>query len=148
MNEIVVAIDPDSIKSAVAIYSENVVELKLLNFFELQDLIVKNKNILVIIEAGWLNKSNWHKTIGSPAINAEIGRRTGENHQTGKLLLQFCEITFIKHFVVKPSLKKLNSVDFEKVTGVTFRTNQDIRDAAMLLWRCYKLPREVKWVKK
>ncbi|CAL2094856.1 hypothetical protein [Tenacibaculum sp. 190524A02b] len=139
-----VGIDPDVDKNGVAILNENEGDLKLLNlkFFELYDLLKKlkkdNEKLLVLIEGGWMNMSNWHKDeYGTAAKNAEIGKRTGANHEVGKKIVEMAQYLEITHLVVKPTKTKVKSKLFHKITGVK-RSNQEQRDAYMLLHRINK----------
>ena len=134
---IIIGIDPDIDKSGVAIMIEGVVELTKLRFFELFDLLTKYKgeNIFVVIEGGWLNKSNWHiKKQGSASLNATIGNRTGANHETGRKIVEMLEYLTIKHRVVKPTRRKLDSKEFKTITKIKTVTNQDHRDSFMLIF--------------
>jgi hypothetical protein len=137
---IYIGLDPDTEKSGVAYYESKtkIMELSNLSFFQLFDYLnfCKSKGAFkVVIEAGWLNKSNWHKVAnGSSAVNAKIGQRTGANHEVGKKIVEMCEYLELEYRLVKPTKKKLNSKDFNKVTGIIGRTNQEQRDAGMLVY--------------
>ncbi|MBK9511234.1 MAG: hypothetical protein IPO04_18175 [Cytophagaceae bacterium] len=67
MQKLYIGVDPDIDKSGVCLYySKTNFELLNLKFFELFDKLYflkdcENLDIEVVIEAGWLNKSNWHK---------------------------------------------------------------------------------------
>lgn len=132
-----IGIDPDCNKSGVAVKSHfNSIFLYNLSFF---DLFINLKdystsNTTVYIEAGWLNKSNWHIIQnGSAAINSQIGQRTGANHETGKKIVEMCEYLGLPYKLVKPTRKKVDAKLFQKLTGYIGRTNQEQRDAAMLI---------------
>lgn len=138
---ILIGIDPDIDKSGVCeYYSSELFELSNLRFFELFDKLaslksIDNLEIEVFIEAGWLNKSNWHKVVrGSSALNANIGSRTGANHEVGKKIVEMCEYLGIKHKLIKPTKTKLNQKDFEVITKYKKRTNQEQRDACLLVF--------------
>jgi len=141
MSKVFIGIDCDVTKSGLAYYypeSKNFV-LKNLSFFELFDELKMMKQtgneITVIIEAGWLNKSNWHAVNkGSAAINAQIGQRTGANHETGKKIAEMCEYLQLKYELKKPSKAKMDSKTFNAITGVSCRTNQEQRDAGILIY--------------
>jgi hypothetical protein len=107
-----------------------------LSFVDILKFIRMNKPIIkrVYIEAGWFNKkSSYH---GSPNMStaSRIGKNVGENHATGKLLAQCIEDEQIKVILVKPTKKKLNADQFKQLTKIQTRTNQEHRDAAMLIW--------------
>lgn len=137
---IYIGIDPDVDKSGVAYYERKtkIIELSNLTFFQLFDYLnfCKSKGeFKVVVEAGWLNKSNWHKVDkGSSSINAKIGQRTGANHEVGKKIVEMCEYLEIEFKLVKPTRKKLDSASFNKITGTIGRTNQEQRDAGMLVF--------------
>ena len=138
INKTFIGVDPDAIKSGVAYKNGKDVILKNLCFFDLFDylknLILSNENLEVYIECGFLNKSNWHTVKGSNAINANIGQRTGANHETAKKIVEMCEYLKIKHFKIKPTRSKVNSEFFKQITKLDLRTNQETRDAYMLIF--------------
>ena len=90
--------------------------------------------MVVVIEAGWLNKSNWHMVSkGSSNINAQIGQRTGANHEVGKKIAEMCEYLDLPYELVKPTKRKVTHEYFKALTNIIGRTNQEQRDAAMLV---------------
>lgn len=141
-NKILIGIDPDVDKNGVAIINGDKTELHNLAFFELFDFFNevlrqkgKSEEILVVIECGFLNKSNWHKDEkGSAAKNAKIGNNTGRNHEVAKKIVEMCEYLEIPHKKVRPTTSKLNAKLFKMVTKIEQRTNQEVRDAMMLIW--------------
>ena len=134
MNNIVkIGIDPDVEKNGVAIKHDGKLTLHNLKFFELFDLLKTYPNAQVVIEGGWLNKSNWHtKRNGSAALNAKIGNHTGANHEVGRKIVEMCEYLDIDYRVVRPTKSKVKSDLFHKITGIK-KSNQEQRDAAMLI---------------
>lgn len=168
MSKILIGIDPDVDKSGVAYIGINKeMQLNNMTFFELFDYLAYAKkvseNILitssiplkVYIEAGWLNKTNWHanklvkdeiKNIFSSkgfnvqalykliAIVAQIGARTGANHETGRKIAEMCEHLHIDYELVRPTQSKVKADYFKQMTKYQKRTNQEQRDAAMLIW--------------
>lgn len=138
MSKIIIGIDPDLEKSGVAVLGQSHFELKNLNFAEVVELFKAEQDLIkkVVIEAGWLNKkanfrSGANKSI---AVNEQISRRVGENHATGKLLVQMAKHMGLAVIGVKPTKAKINSEDFKRITGWQGRTNQEQRDAGMLIW--------------
>lgn len=136
-----IGIDPDVTKSGFALTHKNQLELTTLTFFELLDRLGQLSDnygkdaIAVYVECGFLNKSNWHKlNKGSANINAKIGERTGANFETAKKICEMCEYLGLKHIRVKPTQKKLNAPDFRLITKIEKRTNQEMRDAFMLIF--------------
>jgi hypothetical protein len=141
MSKVLIGIDPDVTKSGVCIYnSKDNFQLKNLRFFELFKLLkfytlVQEMELEIYIEAGWLNKSNWHKVVnGSSNINAQIGQRTGANHETGKKIVEMCEYLGLNYHLIKPTKTKVDAITFNKITNYKGRTNQEQRDAAMLIF--------------
>lgn len=133
----ILGIDPDLDKSGVAVlHDTKKIEYSTLTFVDTLGFVRMNKPVIkcVYLEAGWLNqKSNWHGA-SNMSVAASIGRNVGENHATGKLLKQCIEAEGIKVIEVKPTAKKLNAEDFAKLTKIKTRTNQEVRDAIMLIW--------------
>lgn len=158
---ITIGIDPDSIESGVGVVyhdSRNVTPMKF-TFPKLIDYLRLTKDLgkpfRVVIEGGWLNKSNWH-TLGirkGAQVAAEIGRRTGMNHQTGILIEQMCDAMQIPCTIAKPLRKvwkgqdgKITHAELQNIVGITCklpRTNQDQRDACLLAWVYAGLPIKV-----
>lgn len=146
---IIIGIDPDNQKSGMAVIGlpEKSISVYKLDFPTLISVLKttsgNHKNVEVIIEGGWLNSSNWH-TLNyrmSKSMAAEIGRRTGMNHQTGILIAEMCKDFGMNVQVVKPLKKywkgKDGKITQEEATyfmGELPRMNQDQRDALLLAW--------------
>lgn len=154
-NMIIIGIDPDVEKNGFAVLdtkwkSISICEYKFSEVMEnlcaYRDAIgaeeLRAEDVIVIIEAGWLNKSNWHyRATDTKAKVAEIGRQTGRNHQTGILIAEMCEYMGIPYKLVKPLPKfwkgkdrKITAEEFREITGYKGRTNQEGRDAGLLAW--------------
>lgn len=134
---IIIGIDPDLEKSGVAILGQSL-ELKNLTFSETVELFRTHQDEIkkVVVEAGWQNKkSNTHGRIGQSKIVGErIAKNVGENHATGKLLVEMARSLGLPVVEVKPTRTKLKAEDFNRITGWQGRTNQEQRDAGMLIW--------------
>jgi len=142
---LIVGIDPDVTKSGVAVkYPDGRWELSNLTFFELFDYLQFDKaNIKeVVVEASWLISHNWHASKGgSAAINANIGARTGANHETGRKIVEMCAYLGIPCRERKPLKKiwkgpdgKITHAEFVKLLNLSLkRTNSEMRDAALLI---------------
>lgn len=135
-----IGIDPDVDKNGFALINGSDFELQNLLFFELFEKLkdlrsqYDKSKLLVVIECGLLNKSNWHKVgKGSAAINAKIGNSTGRNHEVAQKIVEMCEYLDLNYLKVKPTSKKLNKDQFKLYTGISHRTNQEQRDAYMLI---------------
>lgn len=137
--KIIIGIDPDVTKSGVAIKKGKNVELLNLEFFSLfrtlSDLYSSSLyEIKVYIECGFLNKSNWHtKTGKSAAFNAKIGEHTGANFETAKKIVEMCQYLGLPYQEVKPTRSKVDASFFKQITKIEKRTNQEQRDAYMLI---------------
>ena len=134
----IIGIDPDLEKSGIACLHQDTkkIEMCCLDFYSLLSFVRMNKEIItcVYIEAGWFNKkSNFHYS-PNMSVSAKIGKAVGENHAAGKLLAQCIEREQIKVVLVKPTKTKLNADQFKKLTKIQTQTNQEVRDAAMLVW--------------
>ncbi|MFA2923390.1 hypothetical protein [Acinetobacter pittii] len=136
MSEIIIGIDPDLEKSGVAIRSATQLVLKNLAFHEVITLFDTNRDLInkVVIEAGWLNTKSNFRNIQSRQVAERTAKNVGENHATGKLLVQMAESKCIPVLLIKPTRTKLDSANFNRVTGWQGRTNQEQRDACMLIW--------------
>ena len=141
MQKLLIGIDPDIEKNGVCLYySKDYFELLNLKFFKLFDKLnflkdCENLSIEVYIEAGWLNKSNWHRVVnGSSAMNANIGLRTGANHEAGRKIVEMCEYLRLKHNLIKPTKSKVDAKGFEQITKYKGRTNQEQRDSCLLVF--------------
>ncbi|MEW7862728.1 hypothetical protein [Acinetobacter baumannii] len=135
--QIIIGIDPDLEKSGVAILG-NDLQLKNLTFPETVELFRNEQDSIkkVVIEAGWENKKANLRVGGghSRQVNEQIARRVGMNHATGILLAEIAQALGLAVLLVKPTKSKLNAEQFNKITGWQGRTNQEQRDAGMLIW--------------
>lgn len=148
--DIIIAIDPDVERSGVATLA--IEERKLgtfsLTFPELMDalqLFLPDKT-LVVVEAGWLNKPNWHLTAKDSArLAAAKGNSTGRNHETGRKIVEMAKHYGLKVDEVKPLRKcwrgkdgKITHEELEymlekkKINGFPKKSNQDMRDSTLL----------------
>ncbi len=160
--DVVIGIDPDVDKSGIA-YMETesrMLEATCLAFAELLDylreagevLTERGKSFVVVVEAGWLNKAHWHiGKGGSAARSALIGNHTGRNHEVGRKIVEMCRHYGIE-VVEQPPLRKMwkgrdgkiTHEELQHFTGITGKTNQETRDAALLAWEYAGLPIRIK----
>jgi hypothetical protein len=158
---IIIAIDPDVKKSGIAFLDpmNKTLEVTVLTFPQLIDylLFAKKKSeehndpFMVIVEAGWLNSSNWHTNKNDNVRTASIkGAAIGRNHEIGRKIVEFCEYHKIDVLPVRPLRKiwkgtggKITQDELEQITGITTKTNQDGRDAALLAWVFAELPIQI-----
>jgi hypothetical protein len=133
-----IGIDPDIDKNGVAVWDSDNKTIRLFNmsFWNTIDFLSSYPYASVYIEAGWLNKkSNFHfARKQSKAQGERIAKNVGQNHQVGMLILEYCVIKNIKHYTVKPTRAKVSAELFKKITSYGKRTNQEQRDAAMLVY--------------
>lgn len=142
--DIYIGIDPDISKSGWATWDTQKKEFREMcnvSFWVMIDCLSGTLNpdgysYHVILEAGWLNqKSNFHGRKGQTKATGErIAKNVGENHAVGKLIEQYLIKSKIEYTLVKPTTKKLNAESFKRLTKWEGRTNQEERDAALLVW--------------
>jgi hypothetical protein len=103
---------------------------------------------IVVVEAGWLNKSNWHlKNNDSKRVASAKGNSAGRNHETGRKIVEIAKHYGFDVHEQRPLKKiwkgkdgKITAEEFEAITGVMGRTSQDIRDAGLIAWNFAELP--------
>lgn len=147
--KIYIGIDPDTDRSGVAIFSNNVMQCAAIAFADMVGLILQmhkeaeqqGDEIIVIVEAGWLNKSNWHITFKDNAwLAAAKGIAVGRNQQVGKCLVELLRAENIQVVEQKPLRKiwrkgKISHDELAKLVKLDQkRTNQEMRDAALLAY--------------
>lgn len=158
--DVIIAIDPDVTKSGVCTLQPKTRDLKFdaLDFPNVLELIRTTKDLtepgklVVVVEAGWMNKNNWHLLqYDSNAQAARKGYDVGRNHETGHKIVEVCKalgirvvehIPLVKHWRGKDG--KITHEELAYFTGITKRTNQDERDAILLAWNFAALPIRVK----
>jgi len=138
-NILYIGIDPDIDKSGLCVYdryAEDKMQLFTASFFDVLQTIEEWNSrcrTIVKLEAGWLNKkSNWHG--GKSNVAQKIAKNVGENHATGKLIEQYCIRNNYQYKLIVPKKSKVDAAMFKKLTGYERRTNQELRDAAMLVY--------------
>ena len=161
-----IGIDPDSVKSGVAMVERATrqVEATTMTFADCVHFFRKikrqmdgeGKTVVVVVEAGWLNESNWHLMAkDSKPMAAAKGRALGRCEQTGRLLLEMAERVGLECVARKPLRKcwqgkdrKITHEEISSFTGIAKRTNQEARDALLLAWVEANLPIRIKNEKK
>ena len=154
----IIAVDPDVEKSGVAFLevATRKLEVSNLTFPELLDYLqfVKNENetaqqkVAVVVEASWLNRSNWHlKNSDTKRIASAKGNSTGRNHETGRKIVEMAKhygLEVVEHTPLRKCWKgndgKITHEELVSFTGLSGKTNQDARDAALLAWSFANLP--------
>lgn len=100
------------------------------------------KHLVVVVEAGYMNKGNWHlNPKDTKAAAAAKGNHAGRNHETARKIVEMCKHWQMEVKEVKPLEKcwkgkdrKITHEELARFTGVMGRTNQEGRDAALLAW--------------
>lgn len=156
----IIGIDPDKEKSGVAFLKPKTRQLEVANltFPMLLDYLQHAKKVrdesgeslVVVVEAGWMNaKSCFHTAQGKSA--EKIAKDVGANHETGRKIVEMCKhygIEVVQHIPLvkcwKGKDRKITHEELASFTGLTGRTNQDARDAALLAWVFANLPIRVK----
>lgn len=139
-----IGIDPDVTASGVCVWNSEtrtIDRLESLRFPKLIELFCAFAGAMpagsaqVVVDAGWLNRSNFHaRRDQSHRVSANIGERTGANHETGKKIVEMAEYFGLPCELHRPTTAKVKAAQFKAITGWKGRTNQDMRDAALLVW--------------
>ena len=151
--DVIIAVDPDIDRNGVAVLSRktkrvNVFSLRFAETIErLQKLHdaanERNERIVILIEGGWLNPSNWHfRYTDSKAKCAAMGRHVGMNHECGILLTEMCGHYNLPYRIIKPLEKRWQGRDgkitqdeiTQFIPDLPKRMNQDERDATLIAW--------------
>nr|DAD88326.1 MAG TPA: HOLLIDAY JUNCTION RESOLVASE [Siphoviridae sp. ctnks32] len=158
----IIAIDPDISKSGVAFLKPSTKQLEVSNltFPQVVDYLNQAKSVrdktgetlIVLVEASWLIKGIWHLSSWERRQRAASkGYDVGRNHETGKKIVEMCqhlEIEVLEHYPLRKCWKgkdgKITHEELSSFTGLTGRTNQDARDAALLAWSFANLPIRLK----
>jgi len=142
---LLIGIDPDCDRSGVAIkyLNEKVFDLKLFSFFDLLDFLESKKDLIkeVRVEASWLISFNYTAQFGfNNAVKNKISNKVGENHNVGKLIVEFCKRKQIIFKEVRPLKKKwkgtngkISKKEFVELTGWKGPASQEERDAYLLI---------------
>lgn len=152
----IVAIDPDVSRSGVALLkpATGLLEVSNLTFPQVIDYLQQaNRNkgaetLIVLVEASWLIQGNWHLSSWERRQRAASkGYDVGRNHETGKKIAEMCRhlgIEVLEHAPLRKCWRgrdgKITHEELASFTGITGRTNQDARDAALLAWVFSGLP--------
>lgn len=155
--DLIIGVDPDVAESGVALLNVGTRTLTILRLrfpvaieycIGIRDSARKRGlQMCVVVESGWVNRPNWHIAGRSARAAAAIGKQTGRNHEVGRLLvetLQYHQIPVVEQPPLRKCWKgkdgKITADELKAFTGITGRTNQDERDAALLAWNYSGLP--------
>lgn len=156
----IIGIDPDVDKSGCATLNiqERKVEANCYTFPDLldylsflkDDLDKKGQAFIVLVEAGYLNKSNWHTKGKSIGTHAAIGNSTGRNHEVAHIIVGMCRHWNIEVIEQRPLKKmwkgkdgKITHEELSKFVNLPKRTNQEVRDAVLLCWNHAGFPMRI-----
>lgn len=160
--DVVIGIDPDCEASGYAYLRVDTRSMVLdkLKFPELIEwiyqehtrLIMQGMRLVVVVERGWFNLTNYHLKPGaSPNMASRIGMSIGRNHETGRKILEMLKYYGVETDTIDPLRKcwkgkdgKITAEEFKMITGVTGRHNQDERDAGLIAWLYANLPVRIK----
>lgn len=171
----IVAIDPDDKKSGISILrtADRYITCDCLEFPKLLNYLLfckemaakSNCSLLVVVEAGWLKKSAWHgdhaamaKRFGlkrAIANATSIGMDIGLNHGVGKKIVEMCRHYGLETVEALPLVKcwqgpdrKITQGEIEQfIPGFPKRSNQEVRDSALLAWTWAGFPIRMKVTK-
>lgn len=144
-----IGIDPDTENSGIAVWDkhyQNYILISNMDFWTLINFLsmgYANKtgqlddwseiNFIVVIDAGWLvKKTNFHHHKGGTRDKVSVN--VGRNHQVGILIMEYCMRNGLNYSLHEPS-GKMPANTFQKLTGWKESTNQDSRDAAMIVFK-------------
>lgn len=145
--KIIIGIDPDVDGSGVGVVnlSTRDVSKQQLRLPELIAFLKEQDDINVFIEAGWLNKGNYHLKNKGQWHASKIGEQIGRNHEVSKIIGEFCEFHGITYQFVRPLVKHwkgkdgkithdelMSLIDGSGLLMNKCRTNQETRDALLL----------------
>lgn len=161
--QIIIGIDPDVDRNGIAMLkmSTHSIQVHMLTFPNLLDFIkekyrqfaeIDKLDFKVIIEAGWMNRSNYHiqRWQGKHCI-ASLGVDQGRNEQVSRTIGQMMEHWGIPYEFKRPLHKcwhgkdrKITKEELEEITLQKLgRLNQEGRDAALLAWDYAGLPMRI-----
>ena len=156
--DFVIGIDPDTERNGYAMVDRatrkvNIATATLPVLLDMVDVIqstalATDKHLKVFVEAGWLNRPNWHLGFrDSKQMAAAKGRALGRNHQRGMDIIEILMYRGIDVAAVPPLKKvwkgndrKITQEELAAIVGDIPRTNQEGRDAALLAWVHAGLP--------
>lgn len=163
VRSIVVGVDPDVDRSGVArldLGEGARLGLSSLTFAELLHFLLAARDeaarsglgLTVVVEAGWLNRGNWHvRWSDTNRLACAKGYNVGRNHEAGRKIVELARGLGIQVAEARPLRKlwrgrdgKITREELAWFTGYAGRSTQDARDAALLAWTHAGLPIVVK----
>lgn len=162
----IIGIDPDVEKNGVCYLetSTKKIQISTLTFPKLLDYMQSVKkqheetdqSVVFIVEAGYLNKSNWHvKGVDNKRIATAKGNSTGRNHEVARKIIEMAKHYGLDVIETRPLKKcwkgpngKITHEELAFFTGITGRTNSEGRDSALLAWNFAGFPIKIKPITK
>lgn len=159
--ELIIGIDPDVEKSGVAclnIGQRSFVLAETRDFPALvkylggfSDWPGGANRVQVVVEASWKVTGNWHLNQWERRQKAAAkGYDVGRNHETGRKICEMARyygLDVVEHIPLRKCWKgpdrKITHEElarFTDIDGVNKRTNQEVRDAALLAWSMANFP--------
>ena len=155
---VIVGIDPDVDGSGVGVVDlvEKRVKKDILRLPELVDYLRTIPEVKVYVEAGWMNRSNFHLKNKGQYHASKIGADVGRNHEVSYIIGEFCEFYNIPYQFIKPLPKrwkgKEGKITHEELMSIIegsglqmekCRTNQETRDALLIALAYSNIPLRV-----
>lgn len=159
--ELIIGIDPDVDKSGVAclhvgqrsfLYAETLSFPRLVKYLHgFHDWPGGADRVHIVVEASWKVTGNWHLNQWERRQKAAAkGYDVGRNHETGRKICEMARafgLEVIEHIPLRKCWKgpdrKITHEELAKFTdidGLCKRTNQEVRDAALLAWSVSGFP--------
>ena len=132
---LILGIDP-GLRTGVAHFEGGkLMHLETVHPIDIHGLLLRCKPGMVVYEDSRLQSHVWKRGTGIAAA-AKIARNVGEVDAWCRLIEHTCSKLGIKAHGVSPQGKgrKLNALQFERLTGWVRSTNQHERDAAVVAW--------------
>ena len=153
----IVGIDPDTDKSGVVTIYKDKVYCECLEFprviehflFISRKAKQDNETVVIVVEAGWLNETHFHlKTGDSRRVSAAKGNSVGRNHETGRKIIEMAKHYGLEVVEQRPLRKywkgqdgKITHEELKQfIPELPSRTNQEVRDAALIAWNYAGFP--------
>lgn len=157
----IIAIDPDVDKSGVATLrtSDRHIVCEVLTFPHLIECMPfwkkmsEQEEIILLVEASWSSTNHWHiSPYDSKAAAAAKGNAVGRCHEVGRKIIEMAKHYGLRVEEVNP-LKKCwkgrdGKISHEELSyfipGLPGKSNQEMRDAALICWNYAGYPIRVR----
>lgn len=140
---IYIGIDP-GVDTGVCVWDadqQTILRLDTLGFWSVIGLLSAYKNqhgelLSVVIEDPNLNKAmHWQQKKSVRGFNpaTKIAQNVGQNKKEAELIIKYLEANQFSYEAIRPVTRKIGARVFKHLSGYKDRTNQHVRDAAMLV---------------